>query len=97
MKKKRTVFNKEFNEQAVSLWENSDMTAEEVANNLGIPDYTYLTKWKASMAKKGKDAFPGCGNLSGKDAEISELKKQLKDAQMERDILKKAVGIFSRL
>lgn len=49
------------------------------------------------MNSKGEDAFPGHGKLLGKDAEIAALKKQLKDAEMERDILKKAVGIFSRL
>lgn len=97
MKKKRKTYTKEFKEQAVAHWENSDKTAEEVAVSLGIPDFTYLTKWKASLAKSGKDAFPGRGNLSGQDAEIDTLKRQLKDAQMERDILKKAVGIFSRL
>jgi len=96
-KKRRTTFTKEFKEQAVAHWQNSDKTAEEVALNLGIPDGKYLTRWKKQLADKGADAFPGNGKLSGKDAEIAELRKQLKDTQIERDILKKAVGIFSRL
>jgi transposase len=97
MSKKRTVFTPEFKEQAVSLWQNSESTAEEVAANLGIPDAKYITRWKSKIDKKGSDAFPGRGNLSGKDSEISKLKKQLKNTEIERDILKKAVGIFSRL
>lgn len=97
MRKKRQTFSKEFKEQAVSHWETSSKTADQVAESLGIPSGKYLTRWKRDMNSKGEDAFPGHGKLLGKDAEIAALKKQLKDAEMERDILKKAVGIFSRL
>jgi transposase len=97
MGNKRQSFSKEFKERAVSHWLNSDKTAAEVAANLGIPDAKYLTRWKKRMDKKGDDAFPGNGKLSGKEAEMAKLKKQLKDTEIERDILKKAVGIFSRL
>jgi transposase len=34
--------------------------------------------------------------LSEEQKQIRRLQKELKDAQLERDILKKAVGIFSR-
>ena len=96
-KKKRKVFPKEFKEQAISHWQSSDKTADEVADSLGIPNGKYISRWKREFDKKGADAFPGNGKLLGKDAEIAELQKQLKDTQTERDILKKAVGIFSRL
>ena len=94
--KKRSRYTKEFKEEAVAHWENSDKTAAQVANDLGIPEPKYLSTWKRELSKKGKDAFPGNGKLLGKDAEIAELKKQLRNAEMERDILKKAVGIFSK-
>jgi len=55
-----------------------------------------LSRWAREQKLKGQDAFPGNGKLSGKDAEIARLKKQLRDTEIERDILKKAVGIFSR-
>ena len=97
MKEKRQTYSKEFKEQTVSHWQNSDKTADEVAESLGIPSSKYLTRWKRELNRKGADAFPGHGKLLGKDAEIAALKKQLKDAEMERDILKKAVGFFSRL
>ena len=97
MGKKRQKFSKEFKEQALAHWQNSEMSADEVAENLGIPTGNYLSRWKREMEKRGEDAFPGNGKLLGKDAEIAELKKQLKNAEIERDILKKAVGIVSRL
>jgi transposase len=39
-------------------------------------------------------AFPGQGNPI--EAELTALKRELADVKMERDILKKAVGIFSK-
>lgn len=95
MKNKRQKFTKEFKEEAVSHWENSPNSAEEVAVSLGIPNSKYLSRWKRELANKGVDAFPGNGQLLGKDAEIAELRKQLKNTTLERDILKKAVAIFS--
>lgn len=52
--------------------------------------------WFSSEGNRG--AFPGNGNLkqTEEQKEIARLKKELRDAQMERDILKKAVSIFSR-
>jgi|SRR5210317_534644 len=97
MSHKRQVFSKEFKEEAIAYWQNSDKTAAEVATSLGIPNDKYLSRWKRELSKKGEDAFPGHGKLLGKDAEIADLKKRLRDAEQERDILKKAVGIFSKI
>ena len=53
------------------------------------------------MEKRSKDY--GAGSFSGKgrpkmttqEAELAKLKKELRDVKMERDILKKAITIFS--
>jgi len=66
-------------------------TAAEVARSLGI-HANQLYSWKKKFANDGEKAFPGKGHLT----EISSLRKQLREVQMERDILKKAVGIFSK-
>jgi len=94
---RRQKFSKEFKEEAVAHWQNTDKTAQEVASNLGIPSKKYLSRWKRELTQKGNDAFPGHGQLLGKDAEIADLKRRLNDAEQERDILKKAVGIFSKI
>ena len=39
--------------------------------------------------------FPGKGHLSPEDSEIRRLKRENERLRMERDILKKAVAIFS--
>ena len=56
-----------------------------------------LSRWRKESATFGKNSFPGKGKpkLTDEQREIAELKKALKDAQLERDILKKAISIFS--
>ena len=48
--------------------------------------------------ERGESSFPGNGVRSreGEAGRVSELEKRLKDAETERDILKKALGIISK-
>ncbi len=48
------------------------------------------------MSKEKKVVFQGKPGLSAEQAERARLKKQLREAEIERDILKKAVSIFFR-
>lgn len=95
-KKSRRSYSREFKQEAVEYWQSSGKTAQEVANSLELPDPQYLRRWKLEFSNKGREAFPGNGKMSEKDAEIARLKKQLRDTEQERDILKKAMAIFSR-
>jgi transposase-like protein len=67
-----------------------------VADALGI-SAELLYRWRTAENKNGKLAFPGHGTeaLTPEQKLIRELEKALRDARIERDILKKAVGIFS--
>ena len=70
----------------------------EVADNLGI-NRDILYHWRSKYNKaNGLLAFPGNGieALTPDQKRIRELEKELKDTAMERDILKKAMAIFSR-
>ena len=57
-----------------------------------------LYKWRKEFAEFGEGSFPGKRNLklSPEQEKIHELEKRLKDGGLERDILKKAIGIFSK-
>jgi len=69
----------------------------ELARELGIK-VTMLYKWRKEYEQYGKGSFPGKGNIKQTPEQglIAELEKKLKDAELERDILKKAIGIFSK-
>lgn len=89
IKKKR--FDRDFKISAVKMVTQEGHKASEVARTLGIhPNQLY--NWKKKYSEGGDKAFPGKGHLT----EIAALRKELREVQMERDILKKAVGIFSK-
>jgi len=90
-KRKLKRFDKAFKLSAVKMVTEGGQTAAEVARSLDIhPNLLY--NWKRKYADNGEKAFPGKGHLT----ELSALRKKLREVEMERDILKKAVGIFSK-
>ncbi|MGE4358135.1 MAG: transposase [Candidatus Omnitrophota bacterium] len=91
---KRRVYSKEFKLEAVALSEKSEKTVKEIALDLGVP-YQVLCKWRSIYSIEGSDGFPGKGNIKASEKELHELKKKLKEAEEEKEILKKALAIFS--
>ncbi|GAB3743156.1 transposase [Spirosoma lituiforme] len=91
--KKRRVFDEAFKQMAVEL-SHAKGSVQEAARELGI-DSSRITKWRQRYKSPGQFAT-GTTALSEEQKLIKRLQKELKEAQLERDILKKAVGIFSR-
>ena len=89
LKKKR--FDKPFKVQAVKMVTEEGQKASEVARSLGI-HANMLYSWKKKYAVDGDKAFVGKGHLT----EIVSLRRKLRNAEIEIEILKKAVGIFSK-
>ncbi len=93
MNKKAKRYDKEFKLQAVRLLQESDKSMKQIALDLGV-SVNALWLWKKAVAESSGMAFPD-GGLTEDQIIIRQLKKELKDVTMERDILKKAVTIFS--
>ena len=94
--KTRKKYDRVFKERAVQLSEERK-NLSELARELGIyPSQLY--KWRKEAKEFGEGSFPGNGNLkqTPEQERILALEKKLKDAELERDILKKAIGIFSK-
>ena len=87
--------DKEFKINAVKLFQEGNKKLVEVAQSLGIPDATLWT-WVKEYKDNGNEGFRGSGHIKPCNEEVVKLKKELADVTMERDILKKAVAIFSR-
>jgi transposase len=96
MKEERKIYDPAFKIKAVEL-SNERNNITELARELGIR-VSMLYKWRADYDKYGQGSFPGKGNLklTPEQEKIHELEKKLRDAELERDILKKAIGIFSK-
>jgi transposase len=92
----RQTYTKEFREQAVRLVIEQDLTIPEAAKRLSMSGQT-LSNW-VFKARHGKLA--GIDEhrrpVTDLEAENSRLKRDLAEARMERDILKKATAYFAK-
>jgi len=93
----RRKYDPDFKRNAVRLSDEPGRKVAEVAENLGIGK-DLLYRWRREHRAQHGVVFPGNGNeaLGVQEKKIRELEKKLKDTEMERDILKKAMAIFSR-
>jgi transposase len=92
----RQQYTKEFREQAVQLVQDQKLTIPEAARRLAMSDKT-LANW-VFRARQGQ--LSGLGEsrrpVTDLEAEVSRLKRELAEARMERDILKKATAYFAK-
>ena len=95
MSKKRRNYTREFKQEALQLWETSGKSAQQIEVDLGIT-HGLLYKWRGDAQRAGENAFPGHGQVNARDAEMHQLRRELAEMREERDILKKAVAIFSQ-
>src|SRR6266581_3508056 len=95
MPKEQKTFTREFKVEAVQLVQSSKKSQAQIARDLGIADST-LHHWCRQFSEQGEQAFPGSGHQLPQEEEIRHLKRENDLLRQERDILKKAIGIFSR-
>ena len=94
MSKKRKKYDSSFKLEAIRLINEEHRSVSEVERNLGISTGT-LARWVREHKADPVESFPGQGRLKNTDEEIRRLKYELKKAQEERDILKKALVYFA--
>ena len=95
MSRIQPTYSKEFKQQAVQLFQTSGKSKSHIARDLGISD-SALSKWCKEFGERGGEAFPGKGHQAAIEEENKKLKRELEIVRQERDILKKAVSIFSQ-
>ena len=94
--KKQQRYTPEFRAEAVKLVTEQGMSQKEAAKRLAIPKGT-LANWMAAIkASSNRLSAPGSRSATDLEAENARLRKELADARMERDILKKATAYFAR-
>lgn len=96
-KKTRRKYDATFKAEVIKMV-SSGRSVSDVAQSMGIGE-NLVYQWK--NAEKAARQTPGEGGngLSGQPdlfLENERLKAELRRAEQERDILKKALGIFSR-
>ena len=93
---KRRTYSKQFKLDVIQQSYERD-NIRELADELGI-DPGLIYAWRSKHKQQPQQAFPGKGipGQMPEEKELAELKKELTDVRMERDILKKAMGIFTK-
>ncbi len=91
---KHRNYDKEFKLKALELYKNGK-SGSDVCKDLEIPHATFWS-WLKQLDTEGIKSFTGSGNIKPGNEESHRLKKELDEVKMERDILKKALAIFSR-
>lgn len=90
----RRQFSREFKLEAVRLVTVEGHSVSQVARDLGIrPDR--VRRWRQRLQEDASGAFPGIGRMKPQEEENRRLRRDLKRVRQERDILKKALAIFS--
>jgi len=85
----RRVYPQELKEEAVQMLLDGH-SASSVCDRLGLSGTNLLYRWKKGfLGKEGSVA-------SSLDARVRELEAELRRVERERDVLKKALAIFSR-
>jgi transposase len=101
----RREFTDEFKCEAVALWETSGRLQTEVAAELGIQP-SQLRRWqrrlrgqapRPSPISSRPTPAPALPSPADQASEIARLRRELDRTRLERDILKKALGICAEV
>ena len=86
--RKRRAYSAELKEEAVQMLLDGH-SAASVVSNLGLSGASLVYRWKAKYLQA---SGPAASRL---ETRVGELEEELRRVQRERDILKKALAIFS--
>jgi transposase len=99
-KKQGKRYNAEFKARTIALLRTSDKPLSQIGRDLGVPACTL--KWWLEV-DRGRNGMPtktktpkGRSRVEDLEAEVQQLRKALKQAEMEREILKRAATWFAK-
>jgi transposase len=95
MTKKQQKHTKEFKVETLELARTSGKSDSQLERELGLSRGCLYT-WRKQLERDGEQAFPGKGRLKPDAEYVRGLERELAIVQQERDILKKALAIFTR-
>jgi len=88
-------YDAEFKREAVRLADNSNKRDRTIERELGLYQGSIRT-WRKALGLDSRDAFPGSDQMKPAEEELRSLRRELEEVRQERDILKKAMAIFTK-
>ena len=95
MKKSRRKFDSEFKRQAVRMVTDDRKSCRAVERDLGLGE-GILYRWVREAKADPQGCFLGNGKVKPLPADVNQLLKENDHLRRQRDILKKALAIFSQ-
>jgi transposase len=95
MGKDKRYFDREFKNEAIRLVNEGKRSIGDIARDLDIHP-NLLHQWRRKYRVDMEHAFPGKGHLKPPEEEIRRLQRENEDLKEEKEILKKALAIFSK-
>jgi transposase len=95
MRTSKKRYDAEFKRETVRLANDSDKGDSTIERELGLYQGAIRT-WRKALRSDSVDAFPGTGHMKPAEEELRSLRRELEEVRQERDILKKAMAIFTR-
>ena len=86
-------FTEDFKREAVRLWEESERSQREIAEDLGVGIST-LCKWAKRYGSQQPTEV--VDTAESPEDELKRLRKRVAELEMEREILKKAAAFFAK-
>jgi transposase len=96
MERSRKPYPDAFKQEAVRLLTEQRLPRSQVARDLGI-DAETLRRWARERSPDTTSTSDTASAPVVSTAELTRLRRENEQLRMERDILKKAIGIFSRM
>jgi transposase len=96
MSKTKKQHSREYKLEVLELLKTSGKSKAQLERDLGLYPGQIKT-WQKALATDGEQAFPGTGHQTETEAELRRLRRENEVLRQERDILKKAVAIFTHL
>ncbi len=88
-------YDGDFKREAVRIADAAEVTDRQVERDLGLYQGAIRT-WRKELEADPEASFPGTGHQKPLEEENRRLRRELEITREERDILKKAVAIFSK-
>lgn len=90
-KRKRRSYTEDFKRDAVALSQEPGYSVAKAAKSLGINE-NLIRRWKQQLEPKS----PGEALTEDERIELKQLRKRVRELEMEKEILKKASAYFAK-
>lgn len=94
MTKMRRQYSEEFKRETVRLIESSGKRVAEIARDLGV-NGNIVYRWRRQFGQEATSQSHGRSKVE-LEAEVKQLRRENAVLRQEREVLKKAISIFSQ-